>query len=112
MSFVPAIPAAASRLQALNSLRTKCLSPAHATSSGIVSRRQALLTHYPPNVDVTKLAAQDHKLARLGLVDVWMEMKLAREEAMTARGKTPRVSVATGKAKKPEGESGKKKKRK
>ncbi|KAJ3185131.1 hypothetical protein HDU87_002697 [Geranomyces variabilis] len=111
MAILPPLPASAARLQALAALRAKCAAPI-ATTSQIASRRQALLSHYPPDVDVAKLAAQDHKLAGVGLIDTWKNVMEQREKAMALRGKAPRVSVVTGMAKKPEGETGKKKKRK
>ncbi|KAI8819665.1 protein-tyrosine phosphatase-like protein [Fimicolochytrium jonesii] len=116
----PALPAPASRLSALSALRSKILPPAlthPATTSSpttptIKSRRTALLTHYPPSIDVTKLAAQDHRFRALPLVDQWKQAQAEREERLTARGKAVRVSVVTGMAKKPEGSGGVKKKKK
>ncbi|KAJ3019438.1 hypothetical protein HKX48_002081 [Thoreauomyces humboldtii] len=110
-----ALPAAPARLQALAALRNAAFplsAPKTSAATTIVSRRAALLSHYPPNVCVTALAAQDPKLTKLRLIDTWKANRMEREEALTARGKPPRVSVATGKAKKPEAEAGKKKKRK
>ncbi|KAJ3177267.1 hypothetical protein HDU87_004518 [Geranomyces variabilis] len=113
MAFLPPLPAAAARLQALAALRAKCAAPqSPSAASRIISRRQTLLSHYPPDVDVAKLAAQDHRLAGVGLIDTWKNVMEQREKAMALRGKAPRVSVVTGMAKKPEGENGKKKKRK
>ncbi|TPX63604.1 hypothetical protein SpCBS45565_g06500 [Spizellomyces sp. 'palustris'] len=115
MAPIP-LPPPSSRLGTLQTLR----SAIHKASTGvellrpitpsISSRRQKLLTHYPPGVDSTKLASQDPSLGTLQLVDVWQQMKVAREEEMTKRGKPPRVS---GKAKPPQADGTKKgKKRK
>ncbi|KAJ3132881.1 hypothetical protein HDU90_006601 [Geranomyces variabilis] len=114
MAFLPPLPASAVRLKALAALRAKCAATQSSlpAPSRITSRRHTLLSHYPPDVDVAKLAAQDHRLAGVGLIDTWKNVMEQREKAMALRGKAPRVSVVTGMAQKPEGETGKKKKRK
>ncbi|KAJ3153800.1 hypothetical protein HDU86_005133 [Geranomyces michiganensis] len=103
MAVLPPLPAAAARLQALSAIRAKCATPPSSATPLITSRRQALLTHYPPDVDVVKLAAQDHKLASVGLIDTWKHVMEQREKAMAL--------LVTGMAKGPEGGSGKKKKK-
>ncbi|KAI9096883.1 hypothetical protein DFS34DRAFT_594095 [Phlyctochytrium arcticum] len=109
------IPPEAARSQALHLLQRSL--PAVRSSKlpislSPVSRRQALLTYYPPDINIPELAKQDTRLKALNLVDQWKEKKIAREEEMTKRGKTVWVSVLTGLKKKPEGGDGKKKKKK
>ncbi|KAH6563454.1 hypothetical protein BASA50_003226 [Batrachochytrium salamandrivorans] len=77
------------------------------------SMRQKLLHHYPPNIDLLALSAQDHRLRSLNLQDVWYEAQVVRETQLRARGKVVRVSVVTGVLKREEKDTkGKSKKRK
>ncbi len=58
----------------------------------MVSRREELLTYYPPDVDVKEMAELDPELKDLGLKDVWYETMLKRELDAAARNKPVRVS--------------------
>ncbi|TPX39552.1 hypothetical protein SeMB42_g02138 [Synchytrium endobioticum] len=69
------------------------------------------MTHYPPNINNKRLAAQDPDLVTLGLIDVRREELLQRELRFEARGKTVKVSILRGPQKKPEGGKGGKKRR-
>jgi hypothetical protein len=70
--------------------------------------------YYPPDVDVSKVAQQDHTLSDLNLVDVRKETLHLREKALEERGKLVRVSVVDGLRIRPKDfkkEGGKKKKK-
>lgn len=77
------------------------------------SYRQDLLNYWPPDLDVVKLADKDPELASANLQDMYKVTMLEKEKRLETRGKFLRVSVQTGRAKKPEGgkATGKKKRR-
>ncbi|KAJ3188759.1 hypothetical protein HDU85_004473 [Gaertneriomyces sp. JEL0708] len=112
MPAVP-LPPPAARLAAVQTLRSRILRPALKPSPA-QPVAQKLLTHYPPDINVHKLAKQDTSLTNLQLKDVWMETRLEREGALRLKGKVVRVSVRGGMQKPPEapaaGKKGKKRK--
>ncbi|KAJ3257613.1 hypothetical protein HK103_004385 [Boothiomyces macroporosus] len=79
------------------------------TSPMLKSKRESLLTYYPPDVSVVKLAAQDPSLKPLKLRDVWFDIKRDREIMLEARKKNV---LAFGPQAAPAKKEGKKKKRK
>lgn len=70
------------------------------------------LNYHPPDVNLLKIAQQDHALKHMNLVDERFITLLHKEKRMKANGKKIRVSILTGIQKKiEEKKKGKKGKR-
>ncbi|KAJ3121083.1 hypothetical protein HK098_003980 [Nowakowskiella sp. JEL0407] len=79
------------------------------------SRALEMLTYYPPDINMLNFANQDSDIRKLGLKDVWLENKVAKENFLKAREKKIFVPVMGGRKSPAENKSdsdGKKKKKK
>ncbi|KAI9208675.1 uncharacterized protein BJ171DRAFT_577769 [Polychytrium aggregatum] len=76
------------------------------------SVRTRMLTWHNPDLNYLALANQNPKIQALKLDNVWIEEERAREKALIARGKPPRISTIYGSSRSQKVEEGTKKKKK